>query len=89
MNIATALQMPDRVIGRVERTCTINGRAFSVSDGDGVGQRQYIALSVGQFRWINHHHNGLLFQVASTPDEASRYTAALICDPNTLPVVAD
>jgi putative DNA primase/helicase len=38
-------------------------------------------------RYINHMHPGLLFQVASTEDEASRYTAALRLDVDTLPVV--
>jgi len=88
MNVATALQMTDPVVARIERSCSINGRAVVVSDGDGLDRRQHIALSTGWFRLINHQHPGLLFLVATTPDEASRYVAALTLNPATIPTVA-
>jgi len=75
----------DRVVARVERSCVINGIALTVNDGD--RDRTYIECSAGILRWINHHHAGLLALVASTPDEAERYTPALRLDVDTLPVV--
>jgi hypothetical protein len=76
------------VIARIDRSCSINGRAFTVEPGQTLPQRQYVALSVGILRYINHSHPGLLFQVATTPDEAERYPApALVLDADALPVV--
>ncbi len=83
-----ALANKDQVIARIERSCSIDGRAFAVNDGD--RERAYIDLSVGVLRWINHSHPGLLFQVASTEDEAARYTPVLRLDGDQLPtVIAD
>jgi len=85
-----ALANKDQAIARIDRSCVINGRAFAVEPGGGVEARQYVALSVGQLRWINHFHNGLLFLVATTEDEATRYTPVLRLDVDTLPtVIAD
>src|SRR6266545_7860375 len=79
--VAFALSNTDPVIARVERSCSINGFAFVVQDGDRTGQ--YVALSVGWLRHTNHMHPGLLFQVASTEDEALRYPVALTLNPAT------
>jgi len=85
---AFALSNRDRVIARVERSCTINGRAFAVEPGDGADRRAYVDLSIGWLRYINHMHPGLLFQVASTEDEASRYTPVLLTlNPATIPTI--
>ncbi len=83
--VAFALSNTDPVIARVERSCSINGFAFVVQDGDRTGQ--YVALSVGWLRYINHMHPGLLALVATNEDEMSRYTTALTLNPATTPTI--
>jgi hypothetical protein len=80
----------DRVVARLERSAVINGVGLQVTDGDGIGERKYVDLSVGAFKFINHHHSGLLYLVATNEDERARYVPALQLDADTLPtVVAD
>jgi hypothetical protein len=80
----------DPVVAMVTRSCSINGYTFVVTDGDRADQRAYISLSIGWFRWINHHNSGLLALVATTEDEAARYTVALTLNPATMPtIIAD